>query len=382
MSKVIDSFLVSLGFDLDEQSEKEGTAAMDRMRGVALKMGAALTGAFAAGTIVAKRTAADIETIANKASLLTNVSTGYLDQLGHAIDLAGGSAEEAVPLLETLEQILFNYKQLGEVGPFEDLEKIGIPSSFLIDSKNSVEFLERLVQLIPQLEQSKRGPAIDALGLSEGAELLIRSGPERYSEYINQAKELAQISDDLTQTSIELSQAFSNAGRAFNDLSRDFTEAVGPTITSGLKEWTELLQRVGDGIDYLGEAGGGNKNAVESGGFLLKQLIKGNAQTIFDRPELKSIPNIGPIFRFIQSKDDPVNTIETTQRVQRETIPLQSSVLNNTSTATHQTTNHNKFEFSITETQSAEQTSREVIKEMHRVFDFTEQSLRTATAGK
>lgn len=264
--KVIDSFLVALGFDLDEESQKKVNSAIDGTKTIALQMGAALATALTGGGFAAKKTAKSIDQLGNSAKLLTDVTGSELDLLGRAIELIGGSADEAAPTLENLEKIIANLKVGEGTGLLEDLEKFGIPSDFVTDAKTSLGLLKEISRVMETLEPEKQARLADAFGLSEGVNLLTRQGEGGYSALIAEARELAQLDQQLIDQSREMTKSFSSLGQVIGNLFREFTAGSGPQITETINSWTKALKGFTDEARAVGEIFGEIADFLEIGG--------------------------------------------------------------------------------------------------------------------
>jgi len=251
MAKVIDSFLVSLGFELDEKTNKEAQKGIDGIRTNALQMGAALSAAFAGTTLLIKNQATEIDGVLKQSKLLADVGVSDLDRFGFAFTRVGGSAEDAASTLENFEELLAR-ADIGE-GPFEDLAKAGIDPSLLIDTENSIELLEKLAEIYPMLDDEQKRLANSALGLNTGAQLLLREGRESLDSLLSRADELGTITNEMAKNSEDLVDATTDLDRAWNNLLNIFTGAAAPGVTESINDWTDGLINLQGIAQTLGE---------------------------------------------------------------------------------------------------------------------------------
>ena len=139
MASVIEGFLVSLGFDINEQSLKKFTATIDKSKkGIETlaKQGMAVGAAFALATYQVNRM--------YQASNNTGMSIKGMKTLQNAIQSVGGSSESVVSAitgitdnLKTIPNYSRYLKQIG-VDVFDQNGKLKETSSVLIDLRNSL----------------------------------------------------------------------------------------------------------------------------------------------------------------------------------------------------------------------------------------------------
>ncbi len=263
--KVIDQFLIALGFKVDDESVKESEEAIDNIRTDALAMGAALSGAFVKAGLTAKRTAGEVTDVYNTSKLLGSVGVSQLDAYRHAFQQAGGAASDAESTLSGFEDLLAK-ATLGD-GPFEELEKAGIPASLLTDTRTSIELFDKLAKIFPRLTDEQKKLASGALGLNRGADLLLRQGPDQIQAWMDEADRMGVITDTQSENMQEMIRMINKAERAWDDLMRKFTEKAAPGIAESIDDLAESLNKLdglaerlgqlyGDNFDFLAPAAG------------------------------------------------------------------------------------------------------------------------------
>lgn len=251
MSNVIDSFLVALGFQVDEKSAKESEKAIDDIRSNALAMGAALSTAFVGAGFAAKQTAAEITELYNTSKTLSSVGVEGLDKWGHAFKQAGGSVEDAASTIGSLEEAIAKAQLKGEAA-FEDLQIAGIDPSFIMDASNAIDLLERLLEIYPKLSPQQQQVAQGALGLSRGADLLLREGSDQVQQWLEDAENFGAVTDEMGEKSQELTRALNDVGRAWDDLMNRFTSGSSEGLTKAAEDFSEALNKLDGSADILG----------------------------------------------------------------------------------------------------------------------------------
>ena len=279
MSNVIDSFLVALGFQVDEKSAKEATSSIDGIKSGALKMGATLATAFAAAGYAAQKSAREMTDLKRSADLLSNINVTALDKYRYVFERAGGSPEEADATFRQLESMLGDLNMLGEIGAFEGLAKLGLPSDFLMDAKTSVDLFERLAEIYPSLSPERQGMASQQLGLGRGADLLLRGGRDNIDSWYEDAGRYAQVTEQMAAGSEQLIHAEQNFGRAVDGLTRNFSSLVSGDAAKAIQSWAEFMGDAGNGILPDSGVGGFINNRVK--GFEAPESAKGIPKWIF-----------------------------------------------------------------------------------------------------
>src|SRR5690625_371389 len=241
---VLDKFLIALGFDVDKKSTQEAEKSIDGIRSNALKMGTALAGALIGAGYAATRTAREITNLKNEAELLANVSVSELDAFQHVFAQAGGSPGEAASTFSNFQWMLANAQLKGE-GPWEDLELSGVLQDILLETSTSIELLMKLANLFPQLGEQQQIFAAKALGLSPGAELLLREGPEALDRHLDDAYTRGVVSEEQAERAQELTRANANLGRTTRGAWREFADAITPGLTGMVEDYDQVLLDIG-----------------------------------------------------------------------------------------------------------------------------------------
>lgn len=254
MSNVIDSFLVALGFELDDKSVKEVEGAIGGVQTTALQMGAALSTAFVATGYAAKgatERVADLHDIAKR----LEIAPKTLDAWGKATRMAGGEAGDLYSTFKSINDLLANATLKGE-GPWENLAVAGIDSDFLSSAENAVELFERLAEIYPLLSRDQKKFAAKSFGLNDGTDKLLRAGPDQVDAWLTKAGELGLVSDEMGESAKRLQEASVNLSISFDHLLELFGTGAADGMTDAVADFTKLLTEFHELASYLGDTYG------------------------------------------------------------------------------------------------------------------------------
>lgn len=218
----ITDFVVGLGFDTSDfdKGAKNVSSSLSGLRSDILQVGATLAGAFGlkALTVDFSKTNDELRQVA--ASL--GITTDALYGANEAAKSFGARDGEMQALLSTLTSMKTRFNELGELGAFEELAKLGIDIDRITGAKDSVSAMLALSDELNQLSTAKRTEAAQVLGISPQTLDLLSQG----SKSIN-----------------DLSQAYQDA--------RPHTDAMAQASRNLISQWNELEQRIGGRADRL-----------------------------------------------------------------------------------------------------------------------------------
>src|SRR5690625_3512585 len=254
---VLDKFLIALGFDVDKKSTQEAESSIDGIRTSALAMGGILSAAFVKTGFAVKNTADDMTNLYNQSKQLGGVGVSELDAFRHAFEQVGGSASDAETTLANFESLLANAQLRGE-GPWENLELAGISPDILLEAQNSIDLLERLSALYPQLGDQQRQLARQALGLGPGADLLLRQGPDEIQRLLADAEHLGVVTDEMAQNAEKLTQASMRFERAWENLANVFTGEASEGMASSIDRLADAITNLESVVAASGRFYGDN----------------------------------------------------------------------------------------------------------------------------
>lgn len=257
----ISDFVVGLGFDTSDfdRGAKNVSSSLGGLRSDILQTGVALAGAFGikALTFDFAKTNDELRQVA--ASL--GITTDSLYGANEAAKAFGARDGEMTALLRTLTSMKTRFNELGELGAFEELAKLGVDIDRLTGAKDSVSAMLALSDELAKLSTAKRTEAAQVLGISSQTLDLLSQG----SKSIN-----------------DLSKAYQDA--------RPHTDAMASASRNLVAQINELEQRIGGRADKisaplvtaLGNVIGKVNDLLEANQGLIDQGIDDFIKTVSD----------------------------------------------------------------------------------------------------
>lgn len=261
MANVLTSFLIGIGFDTSklDSGMKDVNSKMDGVKGSALKVSAALVGAFgaAAGSVV--NTAGKIDQLALKTGNM-RTSMQYVYNYGNALKRMGGDADDAKSSIANLETLLNNYHFNGQRGIFDDMNKASIDTLDLVNTYTGEDFLAQLNRQLPGMTKEQRSVTQKTLGLSDAEIKTLSQDPIEFQASLAKSEELTGNIEGLTKNSRELMKNAADFSLAIegitNELAKEFMSSL-----IGVSGWinsflAENRGAISSGIKYAGENAG------------------------------------------------------------------------------------------------------------------------------
>ena len=257
----IADFVVGLGFDTSdfEKGSRRVSTGLTGLRSDILQVGATLAGAFGAKalTIDFANTNDELRQVAERLGITTDALYGA----NEAAKAFGARDGEMTALLSTLTSMKTRFNELGELGAFEELAKLGVDIDRLTDAKDSVSAMLALSDELARLSTSRRFEAASVLGISAQTLDLLANGSKSVSD---------------------LSKAYQDA--------RPHTEAMADASRNLIAQWNELTERVGGRADRLStplvaalaDITGGMNDWLEANQALIDQNIDAVIKAISD----------------------------------------------------------------------------------------------------
>lgn len=175
--QVLKSFLVSLGFKTDQQSQKSMLRTVAEVTASLRNLAAVAVAATAAAGVAIAKMAADLDELYYSSKRIGS-SANEIKAFGHAVGQLGGSAEGAVTSLENLAR---NIRQSpGYIGL---LRRLGVQTH---DSAGNIR--DMTLQMVDLGEQLRKMPThlayqfADLLGIDEKTLLAMREGVGEFSD--------------------------------------------------------------------------------------------------------------------------------------------------------------------------------------------------------
>lgn len=242
MAETIDSLLVSLGLDVDEQTFQRGQSAFMGIRSAAMAAAGALGLGFSATTMV--RFAGNMHSASIEAERL-GATVGQLTQLDDTFRQAGASTADATAELGRMAQLLDSFRFQPGGDDFSLANMVGLDPEGIANAESVMQGYQELIRQASALPRQQRRVALESLGFGQGAQALAQAGPERMAEWMAMSERMAGVTDEMVQQSIEFNREL---GR-LNIGIRGLTDAVMMELIPSLMMILEPLNA------FLGEEG-------------------------------------------------------------------------------------------------------------------------------
>ena len=297
MSKVISSFLVGLGFDVDPKGAKEFERGIDSVRSKALQLGKVVAGGFGVKALTADFAAS--RDMLGKFSETFGVLPETVLALGNALSTQGGSLEGFMFQLENIERIRSRLL-VGDTGFFAPAAKAGIDPNTIINASNATEAYLSLSDAMSRMDTQQRLNVSEALGLDEASIRLLSQGREGVDQLVEKFRAVRPVTDSSVESAAEFNRQWlemkQNIGSAADSVSDEFLPVVNDAI-GGINSW------IGVNKELV------NSNAIVFAGFSGLVASTGALKTL--KMMSKYIPAIGTGLASVASGAAAVSGVAT-----------------------------------------------------------------------
>lgn len=268
MSKVISSFLVGLGFNVDQKGAKEFEGSIDSVRSKALQLGSVVAGGLGIKALTADFAVGRDRL--GKFSEYMGIAANDVMAIGNALSTQGGSLEGFISQISNIESLRAR-TLAGDTGWFADVAKADVDPMSIVNAENAVEAYLELSKVMSGLDSQKQKNLAAALGLDQASVLLLSKGESGVKELISTMKGVRTVTDESTEEAarftrgwVELSQ---NVGSATDEMSETILPFVNDMV-EGVNKW------IGANKELV------NSNALLFGGFATVAAGSGALSTL------------------------------------------------------------------------------------------------------
>lgn len=246
---VLTSFLVGIGWETSDFDR--GTRDFDRsMQGVktsTLAVSAAILGVFAGVASAAVGTAHRVDQL-SLATQNLNTSKQFVSNLGGALKLMGGDAGAALSEVQSIEETLANFRLKGELGAIGQLPFASVQIDDLAHSNSASEFLSKLADQVPNLNNQQKQVVQKSLGLSDATMKAISGGGQQFEALLQRSQDLTGTITQLTDNSRALSDQMAEFGLRMTGITNELTEKTLPGLVK-FSTWTnQFIEKHRDDI--------------------------------------------------------------------------------------------------------------------------------------
>lgn len=235
--QVLDSFLINIGFKVDEKGAHDAQGVFDNLSKSALQFGA-----IVAGKLALDKAIGDFNRLGNEVSnfqAVTGVSAQAIDQMGYAFGRVNGTAADAMATVKNLQSLMAS-PLTGNTGWMGEAARFGVDPTQILNAKDAQEAFLGLADQFQNLTLTQQVNAAKALGLDEAGLRLLQKGRKGVNEYYEEAKRFGLMQEGDTKIANDYASAMQDVDRVFGDIRNTVGRELTPAITDlahGFAEW-------------------------------------------------------------------------------------------------------------------------------------------------
>lgn len=234
-AEIMKSFLVSLGFDVDESGQRKFEATLVGVTTTAVKAGAAIEAAALSVVAFTAKIAGGLDKL-YWASQRTGATVQGIKSVGYAISQVGGDANAARTSLESFARFVRN-----NPGAEGFLNRLGVQTR---DAQGRMRDMSHVFtdvgQQLSKMPYYRANQYAQMLGIDENTLIAIRRGLGQYqSEYSAMAKAIGFDADRAAASS----NKFITSLTSFSELAGMARDKIGANIADGLAGQLDTLRR-------------------------------------------------------------------------------------------------------------------------------------------
>lgn len=263
MASVLSTFLIGLGWSTDDfdRGTRHIESSMQGVKVSALGISAALLGVFAGVASAAINTAHQVDQL-SLATQNLNTNKQFVYNLGGAMKLLGGDAANALTEVQAIEETLANFRLKGELGAIGELPFASVQLTDLAQSQSASEFLSKLAEQIPNLDNPQKQVVQQSLGLSDATMKALSGGAQGFEGLLQRSEDLTGTITQLTDDSRKLSENFAEFGLRLTGISNEIAEKTLPSLI-GFSGWAnQFVENHRDDISGVIDTAAENPGSV------------------------------------------------------------------------------------------------------------------------
>lgn len=251
MPEAIDSLLVQLGLDTDEQSFKEADRQFSSLKTTALQFGAAIGAGFGLNALTMDFSEAVDEM--TRFGEVFSVAPEFIDQLGFAFQQTGGDASDAMSSIRGVADLI-EQTEWGEI-PSDAFREFGVDPMILQGVESITEAYERLMGATSNLDPETARRFFSSLGLSESDLRLAQGqGDQSFQALMDEAESRAELSQSMQDQAREFQIATGQLQRSMEGVSREISALFVGDIAEDMGNIADYLADNRDDIAEFADA--------------------------------------------------------------------------------------------------------------------------------
>lgn len=236
MVAVLESFLVNIGFKVDEKGAHDAQGVFDNLSKSALQFGA-----IVAGKLALDKAIGDFNRLGNEVSnfqAVTGVSAKSIDQMGYAFGRVNGTAADAMATVKNLQSLMAS-PLTGNTGWMSEAARFGVDPTQILNAKDAQEAFLGLADQFQNLTLTQQVNAAKALGLDESGLRLLQKGRGEVTKYYEEAKRFGTLQSGDTKIANDYAAAMQDVDRVFGDIRNTVGRELSPAVSELAHEFAE-----------------------------------------------------------------------------------------------------------------------------------------------
>lgn len=239
MPETIDSLLVKLGLETDDEGFKEAKSLFDGVTTTALQFGSVI----GAGLGVQNLTFgfANAKEALGRFAEKFGTTAQFVDSLGFAFEQTGGDADEAFSLIRRMKNLMED-TQWGEIA--ERAFRIQGINPMMLQGVTGVEDAIKVISdAVRQLSPEAARRFVRDMGLSENDLGLMRgTGNEDLRTLLKEGEELAKVTKEMTDQAINFNSEVGRLSKAVEGITNQFSALIIDDFADSMKQATDFLK--------------------------------------------------------------------------------------------------------------------------------------------
>lgn len=244
--KVLESFLISLGLQVDERSFQKADSAFSGLTRSALQLGAVFASKLAIDKVVGDFR--DAGTQLNNFNRLTGLSTQSVQSLGQALAAQGGNADDAFNALLKIQDLMSS-PITGNVSWFGDVAKLGLDPNAIIAANSTADALANIAESFEKMTPLNQRLAGQALGLDDGTVRLLMQGRAEVERQLDARGKLGVMTQQQVEDAARLTKATSELNLVFSDMGNTIAGELAPALADMAEDFVEFYRANKDLVD-------------------------------------------------------------------------------------------------------------------------------------
>ena len=247
--KVLESFLISLGLQVDEKSFQKADSAFSGLTRSALQLGAVFASKLAIDKVVGdfKNAGTQLDNF----NRLTGLSTQNVQALGQAFTAMGGNADDAMGTYLKIQDLMKS-PMTGKIEWAAEASKYGFDPNLVIDpnkARSTSEALANIAGGLEKLPMLQKRLAAQAMGFSDDEIRILMRGREEVAKLADPMGKLGIMTQQQVEDAARLTKATGELNLVFSDMGNTIAGELAPALADMAEDFVDFYRANKDLVD-------------------------------------------------------------------------------------------------------------------------------------